>query len=110
MDLNMDLIMVIKGTAMKMSEAVKPISYLKTHASKVIRDVVANQQTLVITLNGEAKVVLQDIRVYEQFQESLALLKMLALSKRSVQEGKTKPVRAAFRDARKRVAGRQDVR
>ncbi len=88
---------------MKLSEAVKPISHLKAHASEIIRDVVANRKTLVITQNGEAKVVLQDIHVYEELQESLALLKMLALSKKDVHEGKTVPVRTAFRNARSRA-------
>jgi len=49
---------------MKYSEAVKPISYLKTHSSEIVRDVVENQKTLVITHNGEAKVILQDVKVY----------------------------------------------
>lgn len=49
---------------MKFSEAVKPISYLKTHASEVIRDVAENQKTLIITHNGEAKVILQDVKRY----------------------------------------------
>ncbi len=84
---------------MKLSEAVKSISHLKAHASEIIRDVVANRKTLVITQNGEAKVILQDIRVYEELQESLALLKMLAQSKKDVREGKTAPVRTAFRNA-----------
>ena len=92
---------------MKPSEAIKPISYLKAHASEVIRDVVANQKTLVITHNGEARVVVQDVRVYEQLQESLALLKMLAQSSKSVQAGRVKPVKKAFEDARKRIKRRR---
>lgn len=88
---------------MKPSESIKPISYLKTHASEVIRDVVNNQKTLVITRNGEAKVVVQDVRVYEQIQESLALLKMLAQSTASLKAGKVKPIGKAFDDLRKRI-------
>ncbi len=88
---------------MKPSESIKSISYLKTHASEVIRDIIENQKTLVITQHGEAKVVVQDVHTYEQTQESLALLKMLAQSSRSIKEGKFKPARRAFEDLNKRI-------
>ena len=80
---------------MKLSVAVKPISYLKAHASEVIREVVEKQQTLVITHNGEAKVIVQDMHVYEQAQESMALLKMLLQGKKSQEAGRVKTIDAA---------------
>jgi prevent-host-death family protein len=88
---------------MKPRESIKPISYLKAHASDVIRDVANNQKTLVITHNGETKVIVQDIRIYEQMQESLALLKMLAQSNKSLKAGKVKPIAKTFSDLRKRI-------
>ena len=88
---------------MKLSDSVKPISYIKAHASEVIREIVENQGTVVITLNGEAKAVLQDIREFEKTQETLALLKILAMSKKSLENGKSRPAREAFRDLRERI-------
>ena len=88
---------------MKLSESVKPISYLKSHTAEALRDVSEGQRTMVITQHGEAKAVLQDIASYEQTQESLALLKMLAQSSKSIQNGCSKPVKKAFADIRKRV-------
>lgn len=90
---------------MKLSEDVKPISYFKAHASEVIRDVVEGHKTMVITQNGEAKVILQDVNEYEKLQESLALLKILAMSRKTLEDGKTKPFRGVFRDVRKMAAG-----
>ncbi len=88
---------------MILSEAIKPISYLKAHASKLIRDVTDNQKTMIITQNGEAKVVLQDIKLYEQTQESLAMLKILAISSTSLKSGKTKTINKSFCDIRKNI-------
>ena len=88
---------------MKFSEAIKPISYLKTHASEVIRDVSENQKTMVITHNGEAKVVLQDVKVYEKTQEAIALLKLLTLSEQSIKKGNYKSLDKTFKDVRKRI-------
>jgi len=89
---------------MKLSEAVKPISYFKTHASEIIRNVGKSRSPVIITLNGEAKAVIQGINEYEELQESLALLKILAQSKKSFEAGRYKPVMKAFKDLRKKWA------
>lgn len=72
---------------MKLSEQVKPISYLKAHAPEIIRKLKDNPQPVVITLHGEAKAILQDIGQYKETQETLGLLKVLALTNRQVEEG-----------------------
>ncbi len=72
---------------MKLSERVKPISYLKAHAPEIIRGLAAGQEPIVITLHGEAKAVLQDVGRFEETQETLALLKILALTNTSGSRG-----------------------
>jgi len=91
---------------MKLSRAVKPISYLKQHTADAVREVNENSSAIVITQNGEAKAVLVDIVEYEQAQESFALLKMLAQSKDSYHQGKHKPARKALADVRKQLRDR----
>ena len=88
---------------MKPSSNVKPISKLKAEAPDVIRDIQASRSPVVITVNGEAKAVLQDIASYEETQESLALLKILALANKQVEQGKVRRARAAFARIRRRL-------
>jgi len=88
---------------MKPSEAVKSISYLKAHASEIIRDITNTHKTLIITQNGEAKAILQDIKKYEQIQDSLALLKILALSSKSLKDQDYKPASESFASIRNRI-------
>ena len=76
---------------MRYSSQVKPISYLKANAAEVLAQLTAQRQPLVITQNGEAKAVLQDVASFEQTQETLALLKILALGNQDVAAGKVKP-------------------
>jgi len=73
---------------MKLSSQIKPISYLKAHASEIVRNLGERREPLIITQNGEAKVVIQDIESYEQTQETLTLLKILALGNRQIEEGR----------------------
>ncbi|MBF0283694.1 MAG: type II toxin-antitoxin system Phd/YefM family antitoxin [Magnetococcales bacterium] len=76
---------------MKLSEQVKPIRYLKAHAPEVIRGLAEGADPVIITLHGEAKAVLQDIGSYEQTQETLALLKLLAMGQKEIEEGDARP-------------------
>ncbi len=92
---------------MLLQHAVKPISYIKAHAADIIREVVANQSTIVITQNGEAKVVLQDLGEYERIQESLALLKILALGRKDLEAERVKPADAVFADLRDTISRRR---
>ncbi len=73
---------------MRLSNQIKSISYLKAHAAEIIRNLGDECDSLIITQNGEAKVIIQDIKSYEETQETLALLKILALGNRQIEEGK----------------------
>ena len=74
---------------MRYSTQIKPISYLKANAAEVLDTLAENRQPLIITQNGEAKAVMQDLATYENTQETLALLKILALGNKEIEEGKT---------------------
>jgi prevent-host-death family protein len=77
---------------MRYSSQVKPISYLKANAAEVLRDLAERREPMVITQNGEARAVIQDVASYEETQETLGLLKILALGVREIEEGKVAPL------------------
>ncbi len=91
---------------MKYSTRVRSISYVKANAADLIRELGEGRAPLIITQNGEAKAVMQDVAAYEQDQETLALLKILALGRRQVEAGKTVPADEAFRRLRERRSRR----
>jgi len=72
---------------MRYSQQIKPISYLKANAAEVMNNLTRSSEPLIITQNGEAKAVIQDIASYEKTQETLALLKILALGQKQVEAG-----------------------
>ena len=77
---------------MRYSRQIKPISYLKANAADVLQELEEQRKPLIITQNGEAKAVLQDVASYEETQETLALLKILALGTQQVERGEVTPV------------------
>ena len=77
---------------MRYSTQIKPISYFKANAAEVLLDLAATREPMIITQNGEAKAVIQDVASYEETQETLALLKILALGNKDIEAGRTAPV------------------
>lgn len=86
---------------MKLSESVKSISYLKANAAELISSIRESQNTYVITQNGEAKVVVQDIKLYEKTQDTLAMLKLLAMTGDG--SPKAKGIKESFSELRKEL-------
>lgn len=77
---------------LRYSSQVRPISYIKANAAEVLAELGEQRQPLIITQNGEAKAVLQDVASYEETQETLALLKLLALGNHQIVNGQVNPV------------------
>ncbi|APA90540.1 prevent-host-death family protein [Paraburkholderia sp. UCT70] len=72
---------------MHLADHVKPISYLKSEAAQIVKDLTDSGEPLIITQNGEAKLVVQDLRTYESTQQTLALLKILAIGQKQIERG-----------------------
>ena len=77
---------------MRYSTQIRSISYLKTNAAEVLKVLEEQREPMIITQNGEAKVVIQDVASYEETQETLALLKILALGSQQVERGEVTPL------------------
>lgn len=88
---------------MKLSRQVKPISYLKANTADILRTLNECREPMVITQNGEAKAVLQDIESYEQTQETLALLKILAIGAKQIEDGDVTPAEDVLADMKRKI-------
>jgi len=77
---------------MSLASSIKPISYVKANAAELIDKLAESGEPVIITKNGEAKAVMVDIVSWEKTQETLALLKLLAMSEKDIAAGRTKPL------------------
>ncbi|MET3463744.1 type II toxin-antitoxin system Phd/YefM family antitoxin [Variovorax atrisoli] len=89
---------------MNFSTQVRPISYLKSHAAEIVKTLSDTREPMLITQNGEAKLVVMDVRSYEEHEATLALLKVLALGNREIEQGQFRSAEDVFADL-----DRQDV-
>ncbi|MBK9236914.1 MAG: type II toxin-antitoxin system Phd/YefM family antitoxin [Rhodoferax sp.] len=83
---------------MKLSTQIKPISYLKSHAAQIVKELGESRQPLVITQNGEATMVVIDVKSYEERENTLALLKLLAIGNSQIEQGKFRDAEDVFAD------------
>ena len=81
---------------MKLSTQIKPISYLKSHTAQIVKDLSESREPMVITQNGEATLVVIDVKSYEERENTLALLKLLALGNPQIEQGKFKDAEDVF--------------
>jgi len=88
---------------MSLAKQIKPISYLKASTAEAVRTVRETGEPLFITQNGEARIVVQDINSYEETQETLALLKILALGEAEINRGETVSLHKATDRLRQRI-------
>ncbi|EJZ56073.1 prevent-host-death family protein [Pseudomonas fluorescens R124] len=83
---------------MKLSSQIKPISYLKSHTAEIVKSITESREPLVITQNGEAKLVVMDVKSFEEQEDTMALLKLLAMGNREIEEGKYRDAEDVFAD------------
>lgn len=83
---------------MKLSTQIKPISYLKSHTAQIVKELTDSRQPMVITQNGEATLVVMDVKSFEEHEQTLALLKLLAMGNKEIEKGKFRDADAVFAD------------
>jgi prevent-host-death family protein len=77
---------------MRYSTQIKPISYVKSHAAELLDRITEEREPIIITQNGEARAVLVDVHSYEEMRGTVALLKLLSVAEKEIENGKTVPL------------------
>ena len=67
---------------------IQPISYLKTNTSDVVKQVLETRNPVAITVNGRVQAIVQDPVSYQKTQDQIAMLQILALGRKQIEEGK----------------------
>jgi prevent-host-death family protein len=84
-------------------ENVKPISYIKTNAAEMMRYVNERKNPIIITQNGEAKAVLMDIETYQDTEDAFALMNIIKIAEKDIEEGRVRMADDVFKDLREKI-------
>ena len=85
---------------------IRPITYLKTRAPDLLKQVNETRRHVIITQNGEPKAVLQDPASFEEMRAALTLMKMISQSEKAIREGRVDDNKEVFRELEERLKGR----
>lgn len=67
---------------MQATQHIKSISYLKSHASHIAESLDLNGTPFIITQNGEASMVVEGIKQYQDKENLIAMLKLVAMGEK----------------------------
>jgi prevent-host-death family protein len=81
---------------MNISRDIKPVTYLKSRASDLLKQINETHRPVVITQNGEPRAVLQDPESYENMRNAIGLLKLISLGEEDIKDGKSKSQEEVF--------------
>ncbi|MGD0893139.1 MAG: type II toxin-antitoxin system Phd/YefM family antitoxin [Terracidiphilus sp.] len=93
---------------MRYSTQIKPISYVKAHAAELLDRITEEREPIIITQNGEARAVLVDVHSYESSQETMALLKILAIGEKQIASEQTHSLAEVVADLRAQRLGKNE--
>ncbi|MFQ5950353.1 MAG: type II toxin-antitoxin system Phd/YefM family antitoxin [Nitrospiria bacterium] len=86
---------------MNISKDVRPITFLKTRAADLLKQINETHRPVIITQNGEPKAVLQDPKSYESMRNAIGILKLLSQGEEEIKKGRTKSQEEVFKDVEK---------
>ena len=89
--------------ALNLRDNVKPISYVKTNAAKMLDYVNERRNPIIITQNGEARAVLMDINTYQDNEDAFALLSILKLAEKDIENENVKDSKTVFKELKNRL-------
>ena len=88
---------------MKISTDIKPVSFLKSKAADMLKQVNETHRPIIITQNGEPRAVLQDPESYENMRNAIGLLKLISLGEEDILNEKPKNQNEVFSDLERLV-------
>lgn len=72
---------------MNVATSIEPVTALKTKSAQLIKEARESGQPVVITQNGKANAVLQDVESYEEQRRALLMLKLLSQGDQEIVRG-----------------------
>ena len=83
---------------MNISRDIKPVTYLKANAADLLKQINETHRPVIITQNGEPRVVLQDPESYENMRNAIGILKLISQGEGDIRNGRVKSQEDVFKD------------
>jgi prevent-host-death family protein len=81
---------------MNISKDIRPVTYLKSRAADLLKQINETQRPVIITQNGKPRAVLQDTKSYQNMRNAIGLLKLISQGEEEIRNGKSKSQEEVF--------------
>lgn len=81
---------------MNITQDIKPVTYLKSRAADILKQINETHRPVIITQNGEPKAILQDPESYENMRNAIGILKLISHGENEIRSGKARPQQEVF--------------
>lgn len=88
---------------MNITSDIRPITYLKSNAAEVLKQINETRRPMIITQNGEPKAVLQDAESYEKMRNAIGILKLISQGESDIKHGKFKSQEEIFSNLERKI-------
>ena len=81
---------------MNIQTDIKPVTYLKSRAADLLKQINETHRPVIITQNGEPRGVLQDPKSFEDMRKAIGILKLISQGEEDIKKGKAKTQEQVF--------------
>ena len=81
---------------MNISQDIRPVTYLKSRAADLLKQINETHRPVIITQNGEPRAILQDPKSYEDMRNAIGILKLISQGEEQIRDGKFRSQEKAF--------------
>lgn len=83
---------------MKFSTDIKSVTYLKSRAADLLKQINETHRPVIITQNGEPKAVLQDPKSFEDMRNAIGMLKLISQGEEDIKNGRSRTQEEVFKN------------
>ena len=81
---------------MNIKADIKPVTFLKSKAADLLKQINETRRPVIITQNGEPRAVLQDPKSYENMRNAIGILRLDSQGEQDIRNGKSKSQEEVF--------------
>jgi len=95
---------------MNITKDIKSVTYLKSRAADILKQINNTHRPVIITQNGEPRAILQDPQSYEHMRNAIGLLKLISQGEKDIKSEKVKTQSEVFDNIEKKLKEKIDAR
>ena len=88
---------------MNISSDIRPVTYLKSRAADLLKQINETHRPVIITQNGEPRAVIQDPQSFEDMRNAIGILKLISMGEEDIKNENILEQEAVFKNIEEKM-------